>query len=164
MDTNIEAAMIANVDTAQSRTRRMGANLSPTVLPFQRRERVSPYERLAQELGYTKTKTARDNVGRPYLQVAITNRVLIEAGLTEKVGELMAVVDASMLTEVPHWSEAIHTHNASDAHEDVAQAEWIKHTSDEALDAYIKKLAGDLRVGEVLLAALVREQDERRAK
>lgn len=154
--------MIAVAEAAASKANRMDAKVSHPVLPFHRHRRGSPYVRLAAELGYAKEKTARDNVARPYLQVAITNRVLIEAGLTEKVGELMACVDASMMGEdVPHWTECQYLHDKSDATEDQAQAEWIHNTSTDALKGYIGKLRSDLWNAERLLTALVRELDRR---
>jgi hypothetical protein len=128
--------------------------------------RLGAFQRLGLKWG-CKPDTAKDQVYGErgiYQKVADANEAFLADGLAERVAMLMAVVDASMLTEVPHWSEAIHRHNTADAHEDVAQAEWIKNTSDDALEGYIKKLAGDLRAGEVLLAALVQERNARRAK
>lgn len=141
----------------------MRAKMPTRVLPFKRHFTGLPYQRLAQELGYARVKTARDTVARPYHQVAITNRVLIESGHPEKACELMAVVDASMLPEVPDLGEAIHRHNKADALEDVEQSEFIRTAGDAELAGWITKLATDLRHGETLLAALVRERDERKA-
>ena len=127
--------------------------------------RLSAFQRLGMKWG-CKPDTAKDQVYGErgiYQKVADANEAFLADGLAERVAMLMAVVDASMLTEVPHWSEAIHRHNTADAHEDVAQAEWIKNTSDDALDGYIKKLATDIRNAEVLLSALVRERDSRKA-
>ena len=159
------AAMIAPITSAESKSlsaASMRETVPTPVLPFKRHRHVSPYERLGEELGI-KTKTARDNVARPYLQVAITNRVLIEAGQSEKVVELMAVIDASLLTQTPPLVDAINDHNRCDATEDVAQAEFIKNAGDAELEAWIKKLAADLHAGETLLRCLITERDNRRA-
>jgi hypothetical protein len=128
--------------------------------------RLSAFQRLGLKWG-CKPDTAKDQVYGErgiYQKVADANEAFLADGLAERVAMLMAVVDASMLTEVPHWSEAIHAHNHHDASEDVAQADWMRNTSDESLDGYIKKLATDIRNAEVLLAALVQERDTRRAK
>ena len=130
-----------------------------------RKARLDAFARLGQKWG-CKRETAQDQVYGErgiYQKVADANEAFLADGHSERVAMLMAVVDASMLTAVPHWSEAVHTHNLCDAQEDVAQSEWIKNTSDQNLENYIKKLAADLRNGEVLLAALVRERDERKA-
>ena len=156
--------MIATSETLASSMKRMGAKVSHPALPFQRRARVSPYHRLAQELGYAREKTARDNVGRPYLQVAITNRVLIEAGLTEKVGELMACVEASVMGDsVPNLHEAIYKAGCADAEEDRYEADFIHNAGPVELEAWIKKVAHEIHNQEVLLAALIRERDARKA-
>ena len=158
--------MIAPSRTTVSTT--VGDRMAPTVpravLPFQRHRADSPYHRLADELGYARAKTARDNVAVAYRRVAITNRVLLEAGQSEKVGELMAVVDASLMGEAPPLADAIHAHNHHDATEDVAQAEFIKHAGDAELEAWIKKLASDIHNAEVLLKCLITERDTRRAE
>lgn len=133
-------------------------------LPFQRHRTRSPFVRLAEELGYAKEKTARDNVARPYLQVAITNRVLLDAGLSTKVGELMGVITASLMGEPVPLTEAINAHNRCDASEDLAQAEFLKNAGDAELEAWIKKLADDLFNGEKLLQSMIVERDARRNK
>jgi len=143
----------------------MRAKIGGRVLPIQRRERLSPYVRLAQELGYSKEKTARDNVARPYIQAAITNRVLLEAGWTEKVGELNGIVTASLMGEnIPAVAEAIYRAACADADEDRVEAEFIHRSGDAELESWIKKLAADIHNSEVLLAALIRERDGRKAK
>ena len=127
--------------------------------------RLGAFQRLGMKWG-CKPETAKDQVYGErgiYQKVADANEVFLADGLAERVAMLMAVVDASMLTEVPHYTEAIHPHNAHDATEDVAQAEFVKNAGDAELDGWIKKLAGDLRAGEVLLASLVRERDARKA-
>ncbi len=160
MATAINSTMSRAVSSSE---RSMSATVPTRMLPFQRRRPRSPYVRLAEELGYAREKTARDNVARPYLQVAITNRVLLEAGLSSKVGELMAVVEASMMGEPLPLKEAIDRHNLCDAAEDLAQAEFIKNAGDVELEAWIKKLATDLYNGETLLKCLITERDKRRA-
>lgn len=90
-------------------------------IPFQRKCRGLPFLRLAQELGYAKEKTARDQLARPYLQVAKTNLVLLQAGCTEKIAELMAVVDASLTGELPTTlDDALHEAEIADCLEQVA--------------------------------------------
>jgi hypothetical protein len=89
----------------------------------------------------------------------------LEAGDTEAAALFFAPIDAATIPgPVPHWTEAIHSHNLCDAGEDCAQAEWIRNTSDDNLDRYIRKLAIDIRNAEILLKALERERDERRDK
>lgn len=129
---------------------------------FQRPPRPSPYVRLAQKLGYAKPKTARDNLARPYHQVATTNAVLRSFGLDAKVCELMVEVDASMLGPIPDYRESIHDHNTRDAGEDIAQADFLRNAGDVELETWIKRLAGSIRADELLLAGLVRERDHRR--
>lgn len=150
-------------DSAESTEReRMGTTVGGRALAFTRHRAGSPYVRLAQELGVAKEKTARDQLPWLYRRVAIANRVLLEAGMSEKVGEMMAVVEASLMGEVPPLADAINSHNRLDAVEDVCQAEFIRNAGDDELRAWIKKLAADVRAAEVLLSALCRERDARK--
>lgn len=158
------ATNITDITSRSTSEKRMGGTVANTVLPFQRHRRVSPYLRLAEELGYAKEKTARDNVGRPYLQVAITNRVLLEAGQSEKVGELMAVIEASLMGQPEPLEEARYKAGCADVAEDRAEIEFIKNAGDTELDAWIKKLADELYQGEKLLTALITERDKRRGE
>lgn len=142
----------------------MAPNVGLPYLPITRQPGALPFVRLAQELGYAKEKTARDQLSRPYLQVAKTNEVLRASGHEAKAVELMTVVDASMQGALPCLADAVNAHNSADATEDVAQADFIKTSGDEQLEAWIKRLASDLKNGERLLACLVAERQKRRGE
>jgi hypothetical protein len=145
----------------------MPAKVATRTLPFKSRTRLSAFERLGQKWG-CKGETAKDRVYGErgiYQMVADANEAFLRDGHAERVAFLMAPVDASMMGEgVPHLHDAIHGHNTADAFEDAAQAEFIHSAGDGELEGWIRKLATDLHAGEVLLAALIRERDERRAK
>ena len=145
----------------------MGQTVPTPVLPFKSPKRQSAFARLGRKWG-CKEETAKDRVYGErgiYQMVADANEAFLEDGLSERVAFLMAPVDASMMGEgVPHLHEAIHAHNHLDACEDVAQAEFIHSAGDAELAEWIRKLATDLHHGEILLAALVRERDGRKAK
>jgi len=140
----------------------MGETVRSRTLDFQRHRQPSPYRRLAEEWGLAREKTARDQLSHAYRRVAIANRVLLEAGQSEKVGELMAVIEASLMGEPQEPDEAQHIADLKDAMEDVAQVEWIKTHSNAALEAYIKSLASDILCAEKLLAALIAEKQRRK--
>lgn len=142
----------------------MRASMPTPVLPFKRHQSGSPYELLAQALGYAKAKTARDTVSRPYRQVAITNRVLIQAGRAEKALELMAEVDASLLTDVPPFEECLHLHNKADAVEDVAEADFLRGRGDAELREWVRKLAAEGNAITTMLAACVGELARRESE
>lgn len=156
-------AITTSTDTQTHSLRLMGATVGAAPTPSQRRRAPSPYPRLANELGFAKAKTARDNVAVAYRRVAITNRVLREAGLDAKVGELMAVITASLAGDPPPLEDAIHRAQRADATEDCYEADFIRRSGDAELEAWITHLAGELHLGEVLLAALVREREARKA-
>lgn len=164
-----------SAQSASFSTGSMPETVQTPVLPFHRQRppspsfqpsarRASPYDRLAQELGYARAKTARDNVAVAYKRVALTNRVLIEAGMQAKVGELMAVIEASLMGETPPLEEAIHAAQCADAEEDKYEAEFIYRAGDHELEGWIKKLAAEVHSAEVLLKALITERDARRAR
>lgn len=144
----------------------MGQRVPTPVLPFKSRPRPSAFALLGQKWG-CKADTAKDRVYGErgiYQMVADANEAFLRDGLAERVAFLMAPVDASMMGEsVPHLHDAIHTHNHLDACEDVAQAEFIREGTDAELADWIKKLATDLHHGEILLAALIREREARKA-
>lgn len=127
--------------------------------------RPSPYDELGREWG-CKGDTAKDQVYGErgiYKRVAQANAVFLRHGLSERVMMLMAPIDASLFTELPDLEECIYRHNKRDAQEDVQEAEFIRTRSDAALAGWVKELAADIKDAERLLAALVREQDERKA-
>ena len=111
--------------SARESSGRMGHTMASRGLRFQRHRPVSPFLRLAQELGYAKPKTARDNLRKPYRQVAISNRVLLDAGKPELVNDLMREIDASFGPPVvPPLLEAMHAEMLADSLEDLSQEEF----------------------------------------
>jgi hypothetical protein len=144
---------------------RMDRNVATRVLPFKKATVVSACFRLHQLHGESPTTWENRMSGEvsDYKQVARMNRTLIDFGLTEKVAELMAVIDASLMGHVPSFEDAMYHHNLSDALEDYRQAEFIHDASDANLDAYIKKLAIHAHHTEQLMAALVAERETRKA-
>jgi hypothetical protein len=144
---------------------RMDRNVATRVLPFKKATVASVAFRLHQLHGESPTTWENRMSGEvsDYKQVARMNRTLIDFGLTEKVAELMAVIDASLMGQVPSFEDAIYHHNVSDALEDYRQAEFVHDASDANLDAYIKKLAIHAHHTEQLMAALVAERETRKA-
>ena len=118
--------------------------------------------RLAQVYGVARPKTALALYTLSCQRVAQGNRVYREYGLPDVVTDHMAAIDASLASELPGLTDAINCHNVSDATEDVAQADYVRRSGDEELENWIKRLARDLRNGEVLLACLEAEKQWRR--
>lgn len=120
--TKVVAMTQITTTTAKDASRtRMGAKIGSGVLSFQRHRQPLPFLRIAQELGYAKEKTARDRLSRPYLQVAKTNLCLRASGHTDKLAELMAVVDASLTDTLPiSLYDALHDAEMADCQEQIA--------------------------------------------
>jgi hypothetical protein len=152
--------------STSSNESRMESKIGTRVLPFKKATVSSACFRLHQLHGESPVTWENRMSGEvsDYKQVARMNRTLIEFGLTEKVAELMAVIDASLMGQVPSFEDAMYHHNLSDALEDYRQAEFIHDASDANLDAYIKKLAIHAHHTEQLMAALLQERETRRAK
>jgi hypothetical protein len=144
---------------------RMESKIGTRVLPFKKATVSSACFRLHQLHGESPVTWENRMSGEvsDYKQVARMNRTLIDFRLTEKVAELMAVIDASLMGHVPSFEDAMYHHNLSDALEDYRQAEFIHDASDANLDAYIKKLAIHAHHTEQLMAALVAERETRKA-
>lgn len=128
-------------------------------------QRSGKIREIALALGCSESVTHKKLYG-PHavnLETATILEVLIRRGDTQDAAAFEAPVAAAMMGEsLPSFADAINHHNSYDAFEDVAQAQFIKNAGDVELDGWIKKLAGDLHHGEVLLACLNAERERRR--
>ena len=165
--------MTTDATTIQaSEVSRMGATVAPGSTGFHpqrgpsQKLRATKVADVARVLGCSEASAHKKLYG-PHavnLEAAAILEVLIRRGETQDAAAFEAPISAAMMGEsIPKWQDAIYLHNQSDAVEDCGQAEWIRTSCDENLDAYIKKLAGDIHHAEVLLASLIRERDTRRA-
>ncbi len=142
----------------------MAHNIGRGPLPFKSPTRLSAYQRLGMRWG-CRDSTAKDRIYGErgiYQMVADANSILLAEGYGERVAALMSVVEASLIPpDAPTLADCVHAHNQTDATEDLAQAEYLRNSTDEALAAWKRKLAHDLSCGERLLAAMVREETRR---
>jgi hypothetical protein len=111
----------AAVTSQTSESSRMGPKIGAGVLPFKKQTLASVCYRLHQLHGESPTTWENRMSGEvsDYKQVARMNRELIAAGLSDKVAELMATIDASLMGEaVPHLYDAIAQEQHADREED----------------------------------------------
>lgn len=128
--------------------------MAPSVRPLPRRIKSPPpltaFQRVCVEIGMElgcKPETVKDNLTRGFgwhHKVAVANTILIRHRLYEKVADVMAEVDASMLPGEVELADALLASAIADAEEDVAEANY-RHTPTAATaHALIKKSAGDI--------------------
>lgn len=101
-----------------------GAKIGHSGLPLKKATVVSVCYRLHQMHGESPTTWENRMSGEvsDYKQVARMNRALISAGLADKVAELMATIDASLMGEaVPHLYDAIRMEQIADREEDACE-------------------------------------------
>jgi hypothetical protein len=148
-------------------TSRIPGNIAPRVLPLHPNDRPSPKLReIARILGCSEASAEKKLYGPHAVNVetAVILETLIRRGDTQDAAAFESPIRAAMMGEaLPTIADAVNKHNACDAYEDVAQADFVKNSAGDAeLDGWIKKLAHDIHNGEMLLACLEQERQRRR--
>jgi hypothetical protein len=109
--------------STSSNESRMESKIGTRVLPFKKATVSSACFRLHQLHGESPVTWENRMSGEvsDYKQVARMNRTLIDFGLTEKVAELMAVIDASLAGQLPiTLHDALHEAEIADCMEQIA--------------------------------------------
>jgi hypothetical protein len=133
----------------QENDKRTGAKIGLPGLPLKKATVVSVCYRLHQLHGESPTTWENRMSGEvsDYKQVARMNRELIGAGMTEKVAELMAVIDASLSGQTPiTLHDALHEAEIADCMEQIADESFrdkLRRGTASVSDAreYVRKSA-----------------------
>jgi hypothetical protein len=150
--------------TTNKESSRMSDKIGPRTDGFKVRTHLSHDVRLAELWGcqVTTAHNRRMLVGQWIEDVLHCYKM---AGDTASTATLLARIDAATAAQVPlSLPDAQYQAACADTAEDTAEAAWIRHGSDQALEMWIGKLSQELYAGTELLAHLRSERTRRRAK